>query len=308
LSSHPGVDALLFTGSFKTSMAVRKAVFKRPELPVIYQTGGKGIAIVLNDAELERSVYEVMVGAFLTAGQRHNSTARVIVTQKIYERWVHELSHRSTQANVGYGFQDKTFMGPLISENLRSRYRKYARAVEARGHRVVLGGSTPKVNKRKGFYVTPSIFAMDVESDHLFLNEEPPGPILLVYRVKDEAAAIDLHNRSVYRLTTSVFTQRTGSKLNRFTDRLQTGALNVNRATIGRSMRLAQMGLGRSSGAVACGLDLVRALSHPRAYLHETRDFDSTMAAPGSNWRETDLVHDALDTDTLDPTVFRGKL
>jgi acyl-CoA reductase-like NAD-dependent aldehyde dehydrogenase len=308
LSSHPGVDALLFTGSFKTSMAVRKAVFKRPELPVIYQTGGKGIAIVLNDAELERSVYEVMVGAFLTAGQRHNSTARVIVTQKIYERWVHELSHRSSQANVGYGFQDKTFMGPLISENLRSRYRKYARAVEARGHRVVLGGSTPKVNKRKGFYVTPSIFAMDVESDHLFLNEEPPGPILLVYRVKDEAAAIDLHNRSVYRLTTSVFTQRTGSKLNRFTDRLQTGALNVNRATIGRSMRLAQMGLGRSSGAVACGLDLVRALSHPRAYLHETRDFDSTMAAPGSNWRETDLVHDALDTDTLDPTVFRGKL
>jgi hypothetical protein len=42
--------------------------------------------------------------------------------------------------------------------------------------------------------------------------------------------------------------------------------------------------------------------------LNETRAFDSTMAVPGSNWRETDLTHDALDTDTLDPTVFREKL
>jgi len=308
ITSHSDVDALLFTGSFKTSMAVRKAIFKRPELPVIFQTGGKGIAIVLNDTELERSVYEVMVGAFLTAGQRHNSTARVIVTHKIYERWVHDLSHRCAKANVGYGFQDKTFMGPLISENLRSRHRKYARAVEARGHRVLLGGSSPKVGNRKGFYVTPAIFAMDTHTDHLFLNEEPPGPILLIYRVKDEAEAIALHNRSVYRLTTSVFSKRTGTKLARFTDQLQTGALNINRATIGSSMRLAQMGLGRASGGTACGIDLVRALSHPRACLNETRAFDSTMAVPGSNWRETDLTHDALDTDTLDPTVFREKL
>ena len=307
LSSHSGVNALIFTGSFKTSMAVRKAVFKRPELPVLYQTGGKGIAIVLDDAELERSVYEVMVGAFITAGQRHNSTARVIVTDKIYERWLHELSHRCSKANIGYGFQEKTFMGPLISENLRSRNRKYANAVESKGHRVVLKGTIPKVKDRKGFYVSPSIFAVDTKSDNLFLNEEPPGPILLVYRVKDEAAAIALHNRSVYRLSTSVFTKKKGNKLHKFVDQLQTGSLNVNRATIGSAVRLAQMGLGRSGGGIAGGLDLVRALTHPRANLHETRQFDSTMAVPGSNWRETDLTHDALDTDTLDPTVFRSK-
>jgi succinylglutamic semialdehyde dehydrogenase len=307
LTSHAGVDALLFTGSFKTAMAVRKAVFKRPELPVLYQTGGKGIAVVLDDAEIERSVYEVMVGAFLTAGQRHSSTARVIVTQKIYDRWVKELVKRCSRASVGYGFNEKTFMGPLISENLRSRYRKYCRAVEARGHQVLLPAGTPKSQIRKGFYVSPAIFSVDPSSEHLFLNEEPPGPILLIYRVKNTKEAIELHNSAVYRLVTSVFTTRENAKLSRFTDELQTGSLNINRATIGASMRLAQMGLGRSSGGIAGGLDLVRALTHPRANLHETREFDSTMAVPGSNWLETDFTHEALDTDTLEPSVFRKR-
>ena len=307
LSNHADIRSLLFTGSFKTSMAVRKAVFKRPELPVVYQTGGKGIAVVMADAEMERSVYEVMVGAFLTAGQRHNSTARVFVHDKIYERWVRELIHRCSRATIGYGFHKKTFMGPLISENLRNRYRKYCRAVEERGHRVVMPYGNPQIKGKKGFYVSPAVFAVNRESDHLFLNEEPPGPILLIYRFKSDEELVQLHNRAVYRLVTSVFTSRKNDALQHLMDQLQSGALNVNRATLGASMHLAQMGLGRASGAVPSGIDLVRALTYPRGHLNETRDFDSTMAVPGSNWRESDLSHEILDTDTMDPTVFRPK-
>lgn len=306
LSSHSDLDALVFTGSFKTSMSVRKTVFKRPELPVLYQTGGKGIAIVLEDAEIDRSIYEVMLGAFLTAGQRHNSTARVIVSDKIYERWVRELVHRTSRINIGYGFNDKVFMGPVISENLRSRYRKYCRAVAKRGHKELMPGRNLSIRDPKGFYAAPAIWGIRTESDHLFLNEEPPGPILLVYRAKDDAHAASLHNRCVYRLSTSVFSQRADQALSEFTDLLKTGALNVNRATLGYSMKLPAMGLGRSSGAIASGIDLVRAMTHPRAQLNETRQFDPTMAVPGTNWRETDLANEALDTDTLDPTVFRN--
>ena len=306
LSSHVDLSALVFTGSFKTSMTVRKTVFKRPELPVLYQTGGKGLAIVLEDAEIDRSIYEVMLGAFLTAGQRHNSTARVIVSDKIYERWVRELVHRTSRIKIGYGFDTKSFMGPLISENLRSRYRKYCRAVEGRGHKVLLASNNISLESKKGFYAAPAIFGIRGESEHPFLNEEPPGPILMVYRAKDDAHAISLHNQSIYRLVTSVFTARKNTALTNFTDALQTGALNINRATLGSSMKLPAMGLGRSSGGTASGLDLVRAMTHPRAHLNETRKFDPTMAVPGTNWRESDLTHEALDTDTLDPTVFRN--
>ena len=73
---HPGIDALVFTGSYRTGNTIRNLLKDRPELPAVLQTGGKGTAIVLDDAELDRAVYEVMVGAFLTSGQRHNSTGR----------------------------------------------------------------------------------------------------------------------------------------------------------------------------------------------------------------------------------------
>jgi acyl-CoA reductase-like NAD-dependent aldehyde dehydrogenase len=157
LITHPGVGALLATCSFKTSMAVRRAVFERPELPVVYETGGKGIAIVLADANLEQAVYEVMVGAFLTAGQRHNSTGRVIVEDAIYDGFVQRLVERSTKIEIGYGFRDNVFMGPLISENLRTRFRKYNRAVGARGTRLCsrVGHSIPGPT---GAFTSPPAF------------------------------------------------------------------------------------------------------------------------------------------------------
>ncbi len=262
LITHPGVSALLATCSFKTAMAVRRAVFERPELPVVYETGGKGIAIVLADCNLEQAVYEVMVGAFLTAGQRHNSTARV----------------------VGYGFRDDVFMGPLISENLRTRFRKYNRALVARGHGPVLKGKVVNPRTHRGFYVSPSIHAVDHNAGHPFLNEEPPGPNLLVYRVSDLEAATDLHNRAVYRLVCSLFTTRQGLDLQSAMDGLKTGAINVNRSTVGATLRLPSTGLGRSGGGGPSGLELVRALTYSRSQVQETREFDPRLTVPGTGY------------------------
>ena len=286
LITHPGVDALLATCSFKTAMSVRRAVFERPELPVVFETGGKGVAIVLGDAELQHSVYEVMVGAFLTAGQRHNSTARVIVEDAIYEDFVTELVERTKKLEIGYGFEDDVFMGPVISDNLRTRFRKYHRALEARGHEALRGGSKLRTRRYRGFYVTPAIHAVDWHSGHPFLNEEPPGPTLLVYRVSDIEEAIALHNRCVYRLVCSLFTTRQGLDLQSAIDGLRTGSVNVNRSTVGATLRLPTQGLGRSSNGLPGGLELVRTLTWPRSQVRETREFDPRLTVPGTHWVE----------------------
>ncbi len=290
LVTHPGVDALVCTGSFKTAMAVRKTLFRRPDLPVIYQTGGKGMAIVLNDAEMERSVYEVMLGSFLSTGQRHNSTGRVIVEEGIYEEFTRELLRRTQRLNVGFGAHPGTFMGPLISENIRTRYRQYTRALEAKGHRALLARTRFQDRERSGFYVTPSIYEVNHANGHPFLNDEPPGPVLLVYKVKDADAAVALHNRAIYRLVCSVFTKRNKTQLNELLVDIKTGAINVNRATLGFSMRLPSVGLGRSSSGVSADLELVRALTHPKARLVEDRPFNPGMLVPGTHWLEGDLV------------------
>ena len=250
LATHPGIDALLFSGSFASAMAIRRATFERPELPSLYQCGGKGCALVLDDADLDRAVYEVLVGAFLTAGQRHNSTGRVILTKGIFDAFCDQFVRRAAVLQVGYGFDADTFFGPVISDNFRSRYRRYARLLASRGHRALLEGGNREIEGRKGFYVGPAIHWVDWESGHSFLNDEPPGPTLLVYRVGSWEEAVALHNQLVYRASTSVFVAPDRPDLDEITSRLKTGAVNVNRGTIGSSLRLPSVGLGRASNGI----------------------------------------------------------
>ena len=84
LAQHKGLDALCLSGSYTTARSVAEAIADRPS-PVMYQTGGKASALVLDGADLEHAVYETMVGAYLTAGQRHSNTARVICVSSMHD-------------------------------------------------------------------------------------------------------------------------------------------------------------------------------------------------------------------------------
>lgn len=301
IATHPSLDALLFSGSFTTAQAIRRATADRPELPALYQCGGKGCAILTDDCDLDRAVYEVMVGAWLTAGQRHNSTGRVIVTKGIFEKFCAQLTRRTRKVSVGYGFDPEVLFGPVISENFRTRYRRYGRTLLSRGHTPLIEAANREVPGRRGFYVEPAIYWVNWENGHGFLNEEPPGPSLLVYRVANWEEAVALHNQLVYRLSTSIFVDPEARYLDDMKARLKTGALNINRGTIGASLRLPSVGLGRASNGVPAGIELVRFLSTPRATLVETRAFDPAQVVPGIQWKRGDDA-DAPGADDAGPS------
>lgn len=288
LALHQGIDALLFSGAYSTAVALRKASIERPELPMFLQCGGKGAALVLGGCDMNRAVYEVLVGAFLTAGQRHNSTGRVIVTEDIYNQFADELARRARRVTVGYGFEPTSFLGPVISENFRKRYREYGTRLEQRGHTAILEARNREIEGRKGFYVDPAIYSVDWQNGHGFVNDEPPGPVVLLYKVKNWEEAVALHNRLMYRVSTSLFVAPDFPDLPEVVGRLRTGSLNINRGTIGSSLRLPAVGLGRSSNGIAGGIDVLRFLATPRSTLVENRPFDPSHAVPGVNWDDDD--------------------
>jgi len=288
LVGHPALDALLFAGSYESAKEIRAATVERPELPMLLQCGGKGTAIVLDDAELDRAVYEVIVGACLTAGQRHNSTARVVVTRGIHDRFVAELVRRLRRVNVGWGLEPDTFMGPLISENFRNRYRRFGRALSQRGHTPLIEAEACEVPSWRGNYVRPAAYAVDWTRLDQVLVDEPLGPTLLVYRAETWEEAVDLTNRTAFRLCASVFTRPDNASLPALKDALRTGALNINRGTIGTSLRLPSLGLGRASNGIAAGIELMRVVTYPRSSLAEVRAFDPANLVPGVNWEVED--------------------
>ncbi len=288
LVSHPGLDALVFTGSFEVARDIRRATVERPELSAVYQCGGKGLAIVCEDANTERAVYELVVGAFLSAGQRPNSTARAIVVGRAWDAVVPEIVRRAQRLRIGYGTDENVFMGPMASESSRSRFRRYCRALTAKGHVALLDGDVLELSSHRGNYVTPGVYRVNHDKGAPFLNEEPPGPVLLIYKALDIDEAIDLHNRAVYRPVTSVFTRPDNTALAELREQLRTGALHVNRSTIGSSVRLPSAPQGRSSSGLAGAMDLVRALTYPRAATIESRRFEPARVVPGLSWNDDD--------------------
>jgi acyl-CoA reductase-like NAD-dependent aldehyde dehydrogenase len=301
LVAHPQVDIVVFTGNHATHQALRQATLDRPDLPIAAFTGGKGVALVLDDADLDQAVYEVMVGAFLTSGQRHNSTGRVLVTDAVYDAFTAALVQRTERLSVGYGFDPDVFMGPLVSENLRTRYRRYARRLASKGHRALVEAGH-EVPGRRGFYANPCIYAVDWEGGEAMLSEEPPGPTLLVYRVPGWEEAAGLHNQCDARLSTSVFTRLDNPAVPELRERLRTGAINFNRGTIGASMRLPSIGLGRCGNGAPGGLELLNLLTHPRSQLVERRPFETLARLPGVRWDSTVVPapEDETEEDDID--------
>lgn len=290
LVSHAGIDALLFTGSYETARELRRALVERPELPAMFQTGGKALAYVHEDAPRERAVYEILVGAFLTAGQRAASTARVLVHSAAWDDIVPDLVRRAQRLRVGYGLDDDVFMGPLISDTLRTRFRKYCKALASKGHVALCEGDAIELSGHRGHYASPGIYEVKWRGGLPFLNEEPPGPLLLVYRVESMDEAIELHNRAVYRPVTSVFTRVDGAALPELRDRLRTGAINVNRSTLGASLRLPTAPQGRSGMGLSGGIELMRHVTFPRGGIVETRAFDAAHLVPGVEWDDDSSV------------------
>ncbi len=293
LATHSDIDALVVTGGFATAMEIRRAVFDRPDLPVIYESGGKGIALVLDGCDLDRAVYEVMTGAFMGSGQRHDSTGRVIVERGTSEAFLERLVEQCRRLKVGYGFDEDVFMGPVISENARSRYRRYLRALEQKGHQTLLEGQSLTDLDHRGFYVSPAIVKVDWRAGSAFLNEETPGPLLLVYEAEDIGEVLALHNQAYYRLSTSIF-PAPDDDISQIAARLRTGRLLVNRSTTTRALTLPASALGRCGNGVPSGPGLVHALTYARAQMVETRPFDSTYTLPGVHWSDAPTKPEAL--------------
>ena len=281
----PDIDALYFAGSINTAETINRLTAERPELPKFMNTGGKGTAIVLNDADLDRAVYEVLVGAFLTTGQRHNSTARVLVTDAIFDRFVSALSERTLRLRINYGFARNVFMGPLISEHLRSRYRRYCRRLSSAGHHPICESGRVTLEGRRGFYARPALYQVHWNNASPMLDAPPPGPILLVYRVSNWEEAAALHNQIPHRGATSLFTQTSNPVVDEMQNRLRTGTLNINRGTIASSPWLSSVGLGRASNGSPSGFELMRVMSASQIQIVEDRPIHpSQTSLPGLNW------------------------
>jgi acyl-CoA reductase-like NAD-dependent aldehyde dehydrogenase len=256
------VDGAIFAGSHKVAKEIRQNSDIPPEFPLIMFMGGKSAAIVLDDADLETAARAILSGAFRATGQRPSAIARVFVSSKICPSLLDLLSKAADQINIGYGDEQGIYMGPLASEQIRKRYHRFGRALLSYNHEAIL--ETKNIDyERRGFYVRPAIYRINWTNGAPILDEEPAGPILLVYEVHSVQEAIDLHNRCSFRRMTAIFTANERIDLDEVVGQLQTGAIFVNQTP--HESHLPVSAMGRASNGNIMGVGLLDLLSRRRA-------------------------------------------
>jgi betaine-aldehyde dehydrogenase len=222
LVAHPLVDKVAFTGSTAVGREIASVCgqqLKRTSL----ELGGKSAAIVLEDADVERTAGGLRFASFMNNGQACAAQTRVLAPRSRYDDVVAALEAQVRTFAVGDPLDPATEIGPLVNARQQERVLGYVRLGEEEGARLVAQGDA---GPGGGCYVAPTLFA-DVDNRMRIAQEEIFGPVLVVIPYDDEAEAVRLANDSAYGLGGSVWTRDKAHGLE-LARRVRTGMFGVN--------------------------------------------------------------------------------
>jgi RHH-type transcriptional regulator, proline utilization regulon repressor / proline dehydrogenase / delta 1-pyrroline-5-carboxylate dehydrogenase len=262
LVAHPAVRGLCFTGSYPVGRAIQEQALDRPELLVALEMGGKNTAVVLDDADVRQAAHEIVVGGYLTTGQRCTCTDRVLVHRRHAAALVDAL--RPMVASLRFGDPDDagSFAGPLTTAAGRDRFEAALAAARAAGAEPVVEGGRAD----GGFFVRASLHRLPDGQHQVagYTDVETFGPDICVEVIDSDDEALAVLASSPYGLANSIFTGST-ERFERFYRESSSGIINRNRSTNLASPRLPFGGVGKSGNYRPAGAFAPRNVVVPMA-------------------------------------------
>ncbi|KAA0592712.1 aminomuconate-semialdehyde/2-hydroxymuconate-6-semialdehyde dehydrogenase [Azospirillum lipoferum] len=227
LTTHPGVDAITFTGESRTGTAIMKAAADRVK-PISFELGGKNPAVIFADCDFDATVEGMARAVFTNCGQVCMCTERVYVERPIFDRFVRALKEKAEALVLGRPEDAGVDTGPLISAGHRDKVLSYFRLAVEEGATVVTGGGTPRFgdDRDDGFFVQPTIWT-GLGDDARVCREEIFGPVCHIAPFDSEEEAIARANDTDYGLCASIWTQNL-SRGHRVARRIEAGLVWIN--------------------------------------------------------------------------------
>ncbi len=224
LVGHPGIDKVAFTGSTEAGRRVMAAA--APNLTrVSLELGGKSAAVVLEDADLDAALPDLVAGAFSNSGQACVARTRILVPASRYEEVADRFVRAAAGLVVGDPADEATQIGPMVTRRHQQRVLQYIRIALDEGARLLTGGGVPS-GRSTGWYVEPTVFG-DVDNSMRIAREEVFGPVVCLIRYPDEEEAARIADDSEYGLAGTVFAGDVDHGL-AFARRIRAGTYAVN--------------------------------------------------------------------------------
>jgi succinate-semialdehyde dehydrogenase/glutarate-semialdehyde dehydrogenase len=190
------------------------------------ELGGSDAFIVLEDADLDKTVKWAVSAKMNNTGQCCVAGKRFIVVEELADRFLEKFQTALAEFKPGDPMDRATTLGPLSTEAALVRLLDQVNRAVAKGATVVMGG---KRIDRVGAFMQPTILT-NIKPGNLAFREEFFGPVALFFRVKNEDEAVALANDSEFGLGGSVFTKDI-ARGKRVASRVDTGMMYVNHPT-----------------------------------------------------------------------------
>lgn len=236
LVTHPGIDAVSFTGSCATGEHL-EALCGGMHRPISAEMGGKNAIIIMEDADLDLAVEGAVWGGFGTSGQRCTAASRLVVHEEVYSKFIGMFKDAASELRLGDGLKKTTDMGPVINESQFKKILDYIEIGKKEGAKLILGGRPFTEGEcAKGLFIEPTLFA-DVDPEMRIAQEEIFGPVVCIIKVKDLEDAIRIANGTRYGLSSAIYTRDVNKSAIAERD-MDTGIVYINASTIGAEIQL----------------------------------------------------------------------
>jgi 1-pyrroline-5-carboxylate dehydrogenase len=274
LRENPGVDGIVFTGSYAVGMDLYRTFSRDFPKPTIVEMGGKNPAVVSRKADLEEAAEGIVRSAFGFGGQKCSANSRVYVEKSVHDDLIKLLVEKTEAITIGDPLLRENWLGPVVDQKAVDRHQA-AVAEARRDGRVFTGGE--RLTDRgldRGFYVEPTVVG-DLPADHRIFRDELFAPLTAVKAVDSFDEGIRLANESVYGLTAGVYSEDK-DEVQKFLDTAEAGVLYVNRragATTGAWPGVQAFGGWKGSGSTGkAGLSMYYVAQFLREQSHTVVD------------------------------------
>lgn len=191
ISSHPGIDKVVFTGSTATGRRIMESAaanLKRLTL----ELGGNDAGIVLPDVDVDAIAPKLFTACFHNNGQTCAALKRLYVHADIYDEVAQAIAQLAREVVVGDGLEEATQLGPLQNQAQLNIVKSLAEAARADGATFLTGGHA---RDGVGYFFEPTVVT-DISDGSRLVDEEPFGPIVPIIKFTDIDEVIERANNS----------------------------------------------------------------------------------------------------------------
>ncbi|GGI75756.1 succinylglutamate-semialdehyde dehydrogenase [Legionella impletisoli] len=273
------IQGVYFTGSYKTGLSINKQLSHRPEVLLALEMGGNNPLIIDSISNVKAAIYQSILSAFITAGQRCTCARRLFIADNHEgDAFLSQFIHSTQSITVGpYTEEPEPFMGSVIShEHALSHLAAQKRLIENGGNPLL---EMKLISEHTGL-LSPGI--VDMTSVKSRCDEEIFAPLIQVYRYQDFDHALELANQTQYGLAAGILTD-SHERFQQFYQTIRAGLINWNRPTTGAASNLPFGGVGHSGNHRPSAWFAADYCAYPVASLEQRELILPSTLLPGIN-------------------------